>query len=95
MIAPLQMDLIGSELAILWNDGTEQFIPLKLLRKECPCAWCAKNAGTQSSGPAYTEDSFQVRSMVPVGGYAFQIIWCDGHAGGIYGYDYMRKLPNR
>ena len=31
---------IGNELAIRWEDGSESFIPLETLRRCCPCASC-------------------------------------------------------
>ena len=34
------MHLIGEEIAISWNDGTESYLPLELLRRACPCASC-------------------------------------------------------
>jgi DUF971 family protein len=98
MITPLQMDLVAEELAIRWSDGTEQFISLEDLRKKCPCAWCEKNmiaaslAQEHSPKPPFCKESYQIRSIVPVGGYALQITWGDGHAAGIYSYDYLRKI---
>lgn len=98
MITPLQLDLVAEELAIRWSDGTEQFISLENLRKKCPCAWCEKNIVATSKNqehshrPLYGKESYQVRSIVPVGGYALQLTWADGHASGIYSYDYLRKI---
>lgn len=98
MITPLQLDLVAEELAIRWSDGTEQFISLEDLRKKCPCAWCEKNtiaaaqAQKDSHKPPYNKESYQIHSIVPVGGYALQLTWGDGHASGIYSYDYLRKI---
>jgi len=36
--------------------------------------------------------AFELRGIEPVGGYALQPAWADGHASGIYSYDYLRKL---
>ena len=30
----------GSELALSWSDGVEQFLALEMLRRACPCAVC-------------------------------------------------------
>jgi len=27
-----------------------------------------------------------------VGGYAIQAVWADGHATGIYSFDYLRRI---
>ena len=37
---PLDMQQIGNELAVKWDDGTEDFILLEKLRRACPCAGC-------------------------------------------------------
>jgi DUF971 family protein len=37
---PMDIQQIGSELAIKWDDGTESFISLEQLRRHCPCAGC-------------------------------------------------------
>ena len=33
--------LVGTELAVKWSDETESFIDLRLLRDNCPCAFCS------------------------------------------------------
>ena len=37
---PVDVQQIGEELAIKWEDGSESFIPLEKLRRACPCAGC-------------------------------------------------------
>ena len=37
---PLDIQRIGGELAIKWDDGAESYIPLETLRRSCPCAGC-------------------------------------------------------
>ena len=39
-LEPSNIQQIGDELAIAWNDGTESFLKLELLRRACPCAAC-------------------------------------------------------
>ena len=39
-LEPGNIQQIGNELAIAWNDGTESFLKLELLRRACPCAAC-------------------------------------------------------
>ena len=96
MIGIENMALVGSELAILWQDGTEHFIPLEALRKACPCASCQGEPDAlgrvvrpeRPSGPG----SEQLSAFDFVGGYAVQLSWADGHNTGIYSFDYLRKL---
>ncbi len=37
---PTNIQQIGEELAIAWNDGTESYLKLEMLRRACPCAAC-------------------------------------------------------
>jgi len=37
---PANIALIGTELAMSWEDGHESFYPMAMLREHCPCALC-------------------------------------------------------
>ena len=94
---PLDLQQIGSELAIKWPDGTENFIPLEDLRRACPCAGC--QGETDIMGRLYknpeqplTAAAFQLVRLNRVGGYAVQPVWADGHNTGIYSFDYLRRV---
>lgn len=94
---PLDIQQIGTELAIKWGDGTEVFIALERLRRACPCAGCKGEKdvmGNLYKGPEIPlrPESFTLRNLVPVGTYAVQPTWGDGHNSGIYAYDYLRHL---
>ncbi len=94
---PLDIQPIGDELAIKWDDGSEDFIKLEHFRRACPCAGCKGEAdilGNVAKGPEIplTPLSFQLRSLVRVGTYALQPVWADGHATGIYSFDYLRRV---
>jgi DUF971 family protein len=94
---PQDIQQIGGELAIKWDDGGESFISLEKLRRACPCASCQgetdilgnvyKNPVAELSPAAY-----QLKQIVSVGGYAVQPVWADGHATGIYSFDYLRRV---
>ena len=93
------MDLqqIGEELAIKWDDGQEQFIPLETLRRACPCAACKGEVdvmGKLHKGPeiGLTVHSFRLHSLQMVGTYAVQPTWADGHSTGLFSFDYLRKV---
>jgi DUF971 family protein len=94
---PIDLQQIGSELAIKWDDGGESFISLETLRRACPCAGCIGERdvmGTLHKGPdqPLSPQSFQLQRMVNVGGYAIQPVWGDGHASGIFSFEYLRRL---
>lgn len=88
---------IGSELALKWDDGAESFIPLETLRRACPCAECKGEMdvmGNVYRGPekSLRAESFQLRRLGQVGGYALQPHWGDGHATGLYSFEMLREL---
>jgi DUF971 family protein len=94
---PVDIQPIGEELAIKWDDGSESFVPLKKLREYCPCAGCKGEVdvmGNLYKGPEQVlkPQSFQLLRVVNVGSYAVQPIWGDGHATGLYSFDYLRKV---
>ena len=95
-LEPTTLQLIGSELAIAWNDGQESFLPLEFLRRACPCASCGGEPDVLGniSRPnlSYTPQSFVLQGWALVGGYATQFRWQDGHSSGIYSYQYLRRL---
>lgn len=89
--------VIGDELAIKWDDSEESFVPLEKLRRHCPCAGCKGEMdvmGNLYKGPEIQlrPDSFQLTRIVPVGGYALQPVWVDGHTTGLYSFEYLRAL---
>ena len=96
MNAPQRIELIGTEIALIWPDGTEQYIPCERLRAWSPSA---ENTGERDLlGKQYggtDQKSFPgvtVRTWRPIGGYAFQFDFSDGHNTGIYTFEYLRKL---
>jgi DUF971 family protein len=96
---PLNVQPIGNELAIKWEDGAESFILFEKLRRHCPCAGC--KGETDVMGNLYknpetplTADSFALVRVESIGAYAIQPIWGDGHATGIYSFDYLHRLAN-
>lgn len=93
---PTNIQQIGDELAIAWNDRTESYLKLEMLRRACPCAACGGEPDVLGnlSRPhvSYTSESFQLVGFDLVGGYALQPRWADGHATGIYSFTYLRRL---
>lgn len=94
---PQDIQQIGNELAIKWDDGGESFIPLETLRRCCPCAGCQGETDVlgkvyKNPAPALPAAAFELVRITGVGGYAIQPVWADGHATGIYSFDYLRQL---
>ncbi len=95
-LLPVNIQSIGSELAISWNDATESFLPLEMLRRACPCAACGGEpdilGNIDRPDVHYTPASFTLRKFEIVGGYAIQPAWGDGHATGLYSYPFLKRL---
>jgi len=93
---PADVQQIGEELAIKWEDGSESFISLEKLRRACPCAGCKGEMdvmGNLYKGPErpLTSAAFRLVRLERVGTYALQPLWGDGHATGIYSFEYLRR----
>jgi DUF971 family protein len=95
-LEPTDIQQIGNELAIRWNDGSESYLGLQFLRRACPCAACGgePDALGDIARPevSYAENSFALRGFQVVGGYALQPHWADGHNTGIYSFQYLKGL---
>jgi DUF971 family protein len=90
------MAVIMEELCLTFQDGIEIYLPLPMLRRACPCAACQgePDALGRVVRPhvELKDTSYQLRQIVPVGGYALQLFWNDGHSTGIYSLTYLRDL---
>jgi DUF971 family protein len=94
---PVDIQQIGEELAVRWDDGSESFVRLETMRRYCPCAACKGEVdimGNLYKGPEQelSASSFVLRRIENVGGYGLQPVWADGHGTGIYSYEYLRKV---
>jgi DUF971 family protein len=94
---PVDVQVIGTELAIKWQDGCESYIPLERLRRACPCAMCQGEGNLLGRRavplqPPLTTASFALRALHRVGSYGLQPEWADGHATGIYPFELLRRL---
>ncbi len=92
---PVDLQQIGEELAIKWEDGSESFISLEKLRRACPCAVCKGEMdvmGNLYKAPErpLSSAAFRLVRLDRIGTYAVQPVWGDGHATGIYSFDYLR-----
>jgi DUF971 family protein len=93
----------GAGMDIEWDDGHRTHYGFQWLRDACPCATCTEernNHGRKPGEPAkaastllpmYKEPA-RPKEVKPVGRYALNIAWNDGHASGIYSWDYLREL---
>jgi DUF971 family protein len=92
----------GRGMEIDWVDGHRSTWSFAWLRDACPCATCVeerkldgRKAGqpkkkTAAILPMYTPPA-KPASAHGVGRYAIQFNWMDGHSGGIYSWEYLRR----
>jgi len=80
---------------ITWLDGHHSSFDFEYLRWQCPCAICRGEGGSPgvlATTESLTADQTALVDVGPVGNYAMSITWHDGHATGIYSWDYLRRL---
>ena len=78
-------------LDVVFNDGQEYQFPIEYLRVFSP------SAEVRGHGPG--QETLQtgkrlvgITEIIPVGNYAVQIRFSDGHDTGIFSWDYLREL---
>ena len=66
-LEPTNIQQIGRELAISWNDGTESYLDLEFLRQRCPCAACGGEPDVLGNiarpNVSYVDNSFQLQGF--------------------------------
>ena len=92
MPAPLAVELSADAraLQLVWEDGTTASLPAPYLRGRCRSAPAQRLRleGREEPVPA----DLTITSVVPVGHYAINLAFSDGHARGIYPWAYLREL---
>lgn len=77
---------------IEWGDGHVGVYPHEILRGYCPCAGCQGHSGTIAFVPPGGDVQLELDRIDPVGNYALQLVWFDGHGSGLYSFKYLRAL---
>jgi len=101
-LVPVRLEKTGSrELCIEWNDGVTQLISFRKLRDGCQCATCMdkrmkeqknENRGGLPVLSAAEARPLDIEKMLPVGNYAYNIQFSDGHSTGIFTFELLRQL---
>lgn len=96
MIAPTDIQLIGTEVAIRWEDGLESYISFATLRAASPSAEVKGERdifGHQYGGEVPKNFvGVEVTNWERIGNYAIRFDFSDGHRTGLYSYEMLRKL---
>ena len=94
----VQLDRYAA-LTMTWADRTRDVYTIAFLRAQCPCATCrefreqpADPLRVLDDGADVVTGDLHVVAMTPVGHYALQFAFSDGHGTGIYSYEYLAEL---
>jgi DUF971 family protein len=98
--------LSQSEIAITWSTGVTKRYTAKRLRDACPCATCReKRRGDASKRESDSRRPLQlpvlsateaqpltIERLRPVGNYAYNIAFGDGHDSGIFTLEFLYEI---
>jgi DUF971 family protein len=84
-------DPIGGVLEIIWPDGVRQCLSHRSLRSRCRCAeCCSKRLHRNAAAPV--SPRVKVVAIEPVGHYAIQLFFSDGHNRGVFPWPMLRAF---
>jgi ATP-binding protein involved in chromosome partitioning len=82
-----------TQIRIQWQDGHESLYDTYRLRVACMCAFCvSETTGERLLDPKAVSRDVHPVAINPVGRYALNFEWSDGHSSGIYTYERLREL---
>jgi len=77
-------------LELAWPDGVIKQLSHGYLRSQCKCSVC--EAQRRRGVGSVQDDAIRISAIRPVGHYALQLIFSDGHERGIYPWQQLRTL---
>ncbi|MDA9317465.1 DUF971 domain-containing protein [Puniceicoccaceae bacterium] len=93
---PKDVQLIGTDLAIVWEDSSESYFPPDFLRAHSPSAQNIGEKdifGNQYGGEGPKEfNGVTIKSWEFQGNYAIRPIFNDGHGSGLFSWEYLKDL---
>ncbi len=79
------------QVRIAWASGHDSLYLIDYLRGYCPCAVCQGHGAGEKKYIAPPQ-GLSLNTIKPVGSYALQFVWSDGHTTGLYTYEYLRQM---
>ncbi len=80
-------------LEVTWPDGQTDRFPYRFLRGHCPCASCRDEwTGERIIREEAIAPDLKLEGMEPIGTYALQLAWSDGHSSGLYTWELLRQI---
>ena len=82
------------KLAIEWSDGRRRRYEVGELRRKCPCATCLyeRDSAARTADPPENSLPVTLAQLHPVGNYAYNIQFSDGHSTGIFSLEMLLEL---
>jgi DUF971 family protein len=80
----------GSRVELWFSAGPPVILAADALRGACRCAWCTK-AKVQGEFPG-AFSGLSIEQIKPIGGYAVNLHFSDGHDRGVFPWSYLRQL---
>ena len=87
----VRLDPKSNLMEVDWDDSVTSRYDGAYLRFVCPCAGCRGHGPGQVPEPRWEDvKSVRLTGAEAVGSYALRLALSDGHATGIYSFDYLR-----
>ncbi len=81
----------GGTLEVAFDDGVTVGMTAERLRVESPSAEVQGHRPGEKR-KVVGKENVRIVDVEPVGNYAIRIVFDDGHATGLYSWDYLRRL---
>ncbi|MGI4813835.1 MAG: gamma-butyrobetaine hydroxylase-like domain-containing protein [Janthinobacterium lividum] len=85
------VDRAARTLTLHWSDGVSQTLRHDALRRACLCAQCRRIR--LDGGEIIVPPDISIEDVVTMG-YGVQLVFSDGHARGIYPWQFLADLPS-
>jgi DUF971 family protein len=80
----------AGQVLVLCTAGERRTLAATLLRRACRCAGCS--AGRLLGTPDAPAADVRIVAAAPIGGYALNLAFSDGHARGVFPFAYLAGL---
>jgi ATP-binding protein involved in chromosome partitioning len=91
--SPTEIGFDDHHVLMKWKDGHQSKFNSRKLRFLCPCATCVSEVtGKRMIKLEDVPEHLHPTGFRPMGRYGVQISWSDGHATGIYTFNYLREV---
>ncbi|MEV8466911.1 DUF971 domain-containing protein [Fluviibacterium sp. DFM31] len=77
-------------LRLKWEDGQENMLSAKDLRRSAMDAWSRREV--IDHGEIRVDDGLTITTLAEIGGYGVNVHFSDGHERAIYPFSYLREL---